>query len=235
MLVREPRRLHRSPATAVAITLLLHAGLAAWLLSIGFERQRDRPDEPQSRWIIPLPEPLPEIPPVVERSPPPIVEPEPITPLPVPAPQEVVPQIPPDWYATGRAVAREMAGGPERRTFAERPEEHDERPKTETHSIFEKPLPRVGTTVTTPEGETILWVSDRCYISLGTKSLTLDHIHKGRAGVRICQMVQFGGKKKARDDLLEPIKRLPKKLPEPRQDQQESGCGPGDESQSCPP
>ena len=41
-----------------------------------------------------------------------------------------------------------------------------------------EPLPRVGTAVTTPEGETILWVSDYCYISLSSTSLTMNAIHE---------------------------------------------------------
>jgi hypothetical protein len=72
---------------------------------------------------------------------------------------------------------------------------------------------------------------------VGTTSLTLGEIHRARQGVRRCIVAEFGGKKKARDDLFEPIKRLPEKMPEPQRQpgQQEPGCGPGDESQSCAP
>jgi len=68
-------------------------------------------------------------------------------------------------------------------------------------------LPRVGTTVTTPEGETILWVSDYCYISLSSTSLTMQDFHAARQGMRRCIIPV--GEREPRGDLFEHLERLP--------------------------
>lgn len=101
--------------------------------------------------------------------------------------------------------------------FGELPKGTDKQP-SDTHapSVFEKPLPRVGETVVTAEGETIIWVSDYCYVSVQSRSLTLKDVHAGRNGVRTCILAQFGARKAVRGDLFESIKRPPPP--------QESGC-----------
>lgn len=92
-------------------------------------------------------------------------------------------------------------------------------------SIWPKPLPRVGTTVTTDEAETIIWVSEYCYVSISSRSLTQKEIHDPRIGLRTCILAQFGGEKKPRDDLFDAIKRPPQP--------QEPGCGREGAGQSC--
>ena len=92
-------------------------------------------------------------------------------------------------------------------------------------SIFEQPLPRVGKTVVTPDGETIIWVSDYCFVSISSRSIALKELHEGRQGVRTCILAQFGGDKKARSDLFDAIKRPPPP--------QEPGCNAEGVGQSC--
>lgn len=185
------------------------------------------------------------LPAVTDRIPPPPVAPLPVTiepvepsvlPVPETAADSAITQPATDWESTARAVARAVGGGVERRRLGPEPEEEPRQLKSQRPppSVFERPLPRVGTTVKTPEGETILWVSDNCYISLGSQSLTMQDFHKARQGVRRCQ---YGvGKKKARGDLFDPVKKPPKPLPEPRpQEPQEPGCRPQGGAQSCAP
>lgn len=230
-----PSTWNRSRATALAATLLLHAVVAVWLLSA-----RTAPPP----FLIELPTPV-WLPVVLDRIPPPPVAPRPITHDPVEpsvlpvveqAPDSAITQPAPDWEGSAREVARAVGGGPGRRRLGPEPEEEPGQLKSQRPppSVFERPLPRVGTTVTSPEGETILWVSDNCYISLESRSLTMQDFHKARQGVRRCQIGV--GKKKARGDLLDPIKKPPKPLPEPRpQEQQEPGCRPEGGAQSCAP
>ena len=77
----------------------------------------------------------------------------------------------------------------------------------------------------TPDGETIIWVSDYCYVSISSRSLTQKEIHDARKGVRMCVLAQFGDEKKARDDLFDSIKRPPPP--------QEPGCDKDGVGQSC--
>lgn len=230
-----PSTWNRSRAAALAATLWLHAAVAVWLLAARSVPAPVLIAQPIGIWL-----PTPP-----DRVPPPPVEPLPITiapiepaltPPPGPAAESAITQPAPDWEGTAREVARAVGGGIERRRFGPEPEEEPRQLKSKRPppSIFERPLPRVGTTVTTPEGETILWVSDNCYIPLESMSLTMQDFHKARQGVRRCQ---YGvGRKKARGDLFDPIKRPPRPLPEPRpREQQEPGCRPEGGTQSCAP
>lgn len=230
-----PSTWSRSRAKALAATLLLHAVVAVWLLGARTEPPLVMIEPAMPVWL----------PAVTDRIPPPPVEPLPVTIEPVEpsvllgieaVPDSAITQPALDWEGTAREVARAVGGGVERRRFGPEPEDEPRqlRSKRPPPSIFERPLPRVGTTVTTPEGETILWVSDNCYIPLESMSLTMQDFHKARQGVRRCQ---YGvGKKKARGDLFDPIKKPPKPLPETRpQEQQEPGCRPEGGAQSCAP
>jgi hypothetical protein len=230
-----PSTWNRSRATALAATLLLHAVVALWLLTA-------RPTPAPVLIEQPLPVWLPTL---RDRTPPPPVEPLPVTIEPVeplalpvrePGPDSAISRPAPDWEGTAREVARGVGGGVEQRRFGPEPEDEPRqlRSKRPPPSIFERPLPRVGTTVTSPEGETVLWVSDNCYIPIASMSLTMQDFHKARQGVRRCQ---YGvGKKKPRGDLFDPIKRPPKPLPEPRpREPQEPGCRPEGGAQSCAP
>ncbi|MGH8131115.1 MAG: hypothetical protein ACRES3_09715 [Steroidobacteraceae bacterium] len=206
-----PSSWNRSRATALAVTLLLHVVVAAWLLALRFESPARTADEAAIVWL-----PAPALPPPVSkrRSETSRVMVEPDAPVSPPSPEPVptTPALPNmrDWHGDARDVAGAIGGGPGRRRFGETPEPAPERRKVETPpSIWKKPLPRVGTTVTTPEGETILWVSDYCYISLYSRSLTMQAFHQVRQGVRTCVLYQFGGEKEARGDLFDAIKRPP--------------------------
>ncbi|MEX0735232.1 MAG: hypothetical protein WDZ66_03160 [Steroidobacteraceae bacterium] len=222
-----PSKWNRSRATALGVTLLLHAVLAAWLLALRFDLPPAQPVEADFVWL-PAPPPPPRSRETVPALPPPRTEPITVISRPEPAPLAVVPPFY-DFEGTAKDVAAAIGGGPSRRTFGGPLEEPGKRPREEMPpSIWPKPLPRVGTTVTTPEGETILWVSDYCYISLASRSLTMQDFHQARQGVRRCILYQFGGKKKPRDDLFDSIERPPKP-------QQEPGCGPGGDGQSCAP
>jgi hypothetical protein len=201
-----PKTWNRSRATALAATLLLHAVVAVWLLTARSTLPPNRVEQPTAIWL----------PTLTDRTPPPPVEPLPVTIEPVepsvlpvlePAPDSPVSRPVPDWEGTAREVARGIGGGVERRRFGAEPEDEPRQLKSKRPppSVFERPLPRVGTTVTTPEGETILWVSDNCYIPIESMSLTMQDFHKARQGVRRCQ---YGvGKKKARGDLFDHLKK----------------------------
>jgi hypothetical protein len=203
---------NRSRTTAIAATLLLHLVLAAWLLSLKINETSPAVDIDEIEWIPPS-EPLPPVPPPDPAS---------FSGEPVAAPTILLPvpeEIPPldarhDWYGDARAVAGALRGSPERRSFGPGPErEHKlksapDRPP----SIFEEPLPRVGKAYRTPEGESVLWISDYCYISLDSQSLTMKDIHDSRKGVRTC-IIPIG-KRKARGDLFDHLKRPPAGQPE---------------------
>jgi len=222
-----PARWNLPRATAVGVTLLLHLLVGSWLLALRFELPPAPVPEARLIWQPEL-RPLPPQAAAVPALPPPRVKPITVVPWLEPVPDIAVPPFY-DFMGTAKDVAGAIGGGPSRRTFGGPLEDPDERPKEEAPpSIWKKPLPRVGTTVTTPEGETIIWVSDYCYVSLYSRSLTMQEIHQGRSGVRTCILAQFGGEKKPRDDLFDAIKR-------PAKPQQEPGCGPGDEAQSCAP
>ena len=219
-----PARWNRPRATALGATLLLHVLLASWLLALRFERPPTPvPDPILILQPTRLPPPLP--PPSAPALPPPRTAPITINPRPEPVPDLAVPPFY-DFEGTAKDVAGAIGGGPTRRTFGGPLEAPPKRPKEVIPpSIWPKPLPRVGTTVTTPEGETILWVSDYCYISLSSRSLTMQDIHQGRQGVRTCIFYQFGDKKRPRDDLFDSIKRPPPP--------QEPGCGKDGIGLSC--
>lgn len=208
-------------------TLLLHAVLAAWLLAVSVAPPRGQVERVLPIWLPPAPPRLP--PPPVEPWPSTLdaIEPS-VLPILEPASEALFAPTAPDWEGDAREVARAIGGGTARRTFGEMPKAPPGRPKEEyPPSIYDKPLPRVGTTVTTPEGETILWVSDNCYIPLESMSLTMQDFHKARQGIRRCQIGL--GKRKPRGDLFDHLKRPPP--PE----QQEPGCRPAGGTQSCAP
>jgi hypothetical protein len=200
----------RSRAIALFATLALHVVAALWLLALRFDLPERLTEELSFIWTSALPEALPPPPPpVASELPPPEVAPIRAAPLPVPEP-DVRPAAPPDWSSTARSVAEGLTTEPSYRRFGEFPKGPQERPSEQyPPSIFDKPLPRVGTTVTTAEGETIIWVSDYCYVSISSRSLTQKDVHDARKGVRTCILAQFGGKKQARSDLFNEIKRPP--------------------------
>jgi len=209
---------NRSRATAFAATSLLHLVLAAWLLSLRMGASPSAAEIAEIEWLPPSqplpPAPLPELAPFQGES----VEPPTIL---LPMPEEIAPPAAEsDWYGDARAVAQALRGSPERRSFAP-PEKPDRKLKSAPDGpppLFEQPLPRVGTTVTTAQGETILWVSDYCYISLSSTSLTMQAIHEARRGVRTCIIPV--GKRKARDDLFDHLKKPPAGNPGGRGPQQ---------------
>jgi hypothetical protein len=175
------------------------------------------------------------LPPRRPLPPPPMVQPMPFSGEPAEAPTillpvpEELPLTPEDfdWYDAARAVAGDLRGSPGRRGF-EAPAQSDRKLKSRPDGpppLFEQPLPRVGTTVTTPEGETILWVSDHCFISLGSTSLTMRDFHDARNGIRTCNIGV--GKRKPRDDLLDHLKPQSLKLPPAPAPGQSSGQPPG--------
>ena len=211
-----PLAWNRSRATALGATALLHLAVILWLLALKFDLPQKLAEEIDIAW---LPEPATAPPPPVpveSERPPPRVEPITARPFSLPVP-EFAPLASPDWSAEARDFAKGLIAAPPYRPFGEFPKGPEERPRDQyPSSIWPKPLPRVGTTVTTPEGETILWVSDYCYVSLSSRSLTMKGIHDARNGVRTCVIAQFGGDKDVRSDLFDAIKR-----PRPPQ---EPGC-----------
>ena len=208
-------------ATAIAATLLLHLLLAAWLLSLKLSAPPVAVEIAEIEWMPPLPPLLP----------PPPLEPMPFSSEPAQAPSILLPvpeAIPPplmeyDWYGDARAVAGRLGGSTERRSFGKRPARDPPKLKSKPDGpppLFEQPLPRVGTSVTTTEGETILWISDYCYISLSSTSLTMRDFHEARQGIRTCIIPL--GKPEPRDDLFDHLKSPP------------SGQSPGAASQAIP-
>ena len=225
--LRVPAGWNRSRATALCATLLLHAVLTGWLLTLRFDSPEGFVEEPDFVWVpvpvAPVPPPVDAVP--TDVPPPPEVAPISAPPLPMPVP-DVTPAAPPDWSRTAREVAKGMTAAPGYQPFGETPKGPAGRPKEQyPPSIWPRPLPRVGKTVVTAEGETILWVSDYCYVSISSRSLTQKEIHDGRKGVRTCILAQFGDKKKPRDDLFDAIERPPPP--------QEPGCGTDGVGQSC--
>lgn len=224
--MRLPAGWSRSRAAATCVTLVLHAAMAWWLLALRFDLPESHDAERDFVW---LPVPTADVPPPVDALPtdvpPPEVAPMTAPPLPMPVP-EVTTAAPPDWSGTARDVAKGMTAAPGYQPFGETPKGPPERPREQyPPSIWPKPLPRVGKTVVTPEGETIIWVSDYCYVSISSRSLTQKDVHDARKGVRMCVLAQFGGEKKARDDLFDSIKRPPPP--------QEPGCDKDGVGQSC--
>lgn len=214
---------NRSRAAAALATVVLHLFVGFWWLQSWSVGRLERRIEERLVWL-PVPEAPPVAPPpLVIDSPPPAVAPITAPPLPLP---ELAPAPRTDWSAAARDVAKGMTAAPTYQSFGEAPKGPEQRP-TETlpPSIWPKPLPRVGTTVTTNEGETIIWVSDYCYVSISSRSLTQKEIHDSRKGVRTCILAEFGGEKKARDDLFDSIKRPPPP--------QEPGCNREGVGQSC--
>jgi hypothetical protein len=215
---------NRSRVAAVVATLLLHLVVGFWLLQTWTVLRIERVFEEHLVWL-PLPEVVPDPPPLEAELPPARGAPITAAPLPMPLP-EVAPSRRPDWSSTAREVAKGMTTEPTYQRFGETPKGPQERPKDDyPPSIFDEDLPRVGTTVTTAEGETIIWVSDYCYVSISSRSLTQKETHDARKGVRMCVLAQFGGKKKPRDDLFDSIKRPPPP--------QEPGCNREGIGQSC--
>lgn len=214
---------NRSRAAAALATLLLHLFIAFWWLQSWSVGRIARVIEDRLVWL-PAPDapPVPPPPLAVDVSPP-VLAPITAPPLPLPV---IAPSPRPDWSATARDVAKGMTAAPTYQPFGEVPKGPQQRPKEKLPpSIWPKPLPRVGTTVTTDEGETIIWVSDYCYVSVSSRSLTQKEIHDSRNGVRTCILAQFGGEKKPRDDLFDAIKRPPPP--------QEPGCNEEGVGQSC--
>lgn len=219
-----PSSWNRSRATALGLTLLLHLLAAFFFLVHGVSRQ-SAVEESNFIWLPAARQPPQAAPATALPSDAPPLRIGPINAEPLPMPRPEVGDLePPDWSATAREVAKGFGAKPSYQPFGEVPKGPPERPKDQyPPSIWEQPLPRVGKTVVTPDGETILWVSDNCWVSLGSRSLTLQHIHQARQGVRMCQIGV--GKKKVRGDLFDSIKRPPPP--------QEPGCGPDGVGQSC--
>ncbi len=219
-----PSGWNRSRAAALGITLLLHVLVAFWLLAPGPGLPTRLAEDLNLVWL-PVPPllPPPPLPPIETSARPARIAPISAAPLPMPV---IGPLTVPDWSETAREVAKGMTASLSRHRFGEIPEGPAERPReVYPPSIWAQPLPRVGTTVTTPEGETIIWVSDYCFVSISSRSLALKEVHEARRGVRTCILAQFGDKKKPRSDLFDPIKRPPPP--------QEPGCGPDGIGQSC--
>jgi hypothetical protein len=220
--MRLPASWNRTRATALLATLLLHLAVALWLLALRFETSERRADGRRFLWLPHIEAPPPPRP-LDSELPPAEVGPIRAAPLPMPVP-EIAPAPQPDWSGTARDVAKDMTAQPGYRRFGDVPKGPEERPKEQyPPSIWPKPLPRVGTTVTTDQGETIIWVSDYCYVSISSRSLTQAEIHEARKGVRTCIIPL--GKKEGRDDLFDSIKRPPPP--------QEPGCNKEGVGQSC--
>lgn len=202
-----PSSRNRSRATAIAATLLLHLVLAAWLLNLKQSAAPVAAEIAEIEWLPPRePLPPPPTPKLVLFSSEPAEAPFILLPVPevvTPPPAEF------DFYGDAHAAVGALRGSPNRRGFAATaPSEHKLKSKPEgPPPLFEQPLPRVGTTVTTAEGETILWISDYCYISLSSMSLTMKDFHDARKGVRTCIIPV--GKRKPRDDLFDHLKNPP--------------------------
>ena len=223
--MRLPIAWNRSRATAVGVTLVLHAVAVWWLLALRFEVPEALVEDLSLAWL-PIPVTAPPSPPTVATDLP-STEVAPINapPLPMPVP-EVAPATPPDWSGTAREVAKGMTTAPSYQPFGETPKAPPGRPQEKyPPSIWPEPLARVGKTVVTPDGETIIWVSDYCYVSISSRSIAFEELHEARKGVRTCILAQFGDKKKARSDLFDSIKRPPPP--------QEPGCDKEGVGQSC--
>lgn len=204
-----PLGMNRSKAAALAATLVLHAVVMAWLLMLRFDLPPVTIVEEHLTWLPDfLKPPPPPPPPIEEPSQAPVLIPVEQLPFPIPIielPASEVVSLP-DWFADARAVAGAIGKEPSYRKFGETPKAPPGRPKEEyPPSIWEKPLERVGKAYRTPEGEQILWVSDNCFISLGSQSLTMADFHKARNGVRRCNI--GAGRREPRGDLFDHLKR----------------------------
>lgn len=204
-------RLDRSRAIALAATLTLHVVALFWLLALRFEQPVAVILEERLVWL----PALPPLPPPLESDQLPELDSAPVMlPMlrPEVTPRVVVPRLRDalGWQQDARDAADAVVGkeSPYYR-FGEFPKAPTGRPKEEyPPSIWAVPSKgRKGTAERTPEGELILWVSDDCYIPLGTQSLTMADIHKAREGVRRCIIPL--GRKKPRSDLFEHLKRKP--------------------------
>lgn len=203
---------NHSRAIAIAATLLLHLVLAAWLLSLRMSEPPPAIDVAEIEWIPPL-QPLPPAP--APQPAPFSSEPLEAPTILLPVPEEMTPSaVIHDWHGDARAVAEALRGSPNRRSFGKGPEpEHRLKSAPDgPPPLFKQPLPRVGTTVTTTQGETILWISDYCYISLSSTSLTMKDFHDARKGVRTC-IIPIG-EREARGDLFDHLKKPPAGEPE---------------------
>ena len=217
-----PSSWNRSRATALGITLLLHGLAAFWLLALRPGLPIGLVEDLSFAWLPALPPPRRRPQSRRKRRP---RRSRRSRPRRCPCRRSRRSASPTGAAARGTS-RRAWRAGPRASGSARPRKGPDERPKEPyPPSIWAKPLPRVGATVTTPEGETIIWVSDYCFVSISSSSLTLKEIHDARRGVRTCIFAQFGGKKKPRDDLFDPIKRPPPP--------QEPGCGPDGLGQSC--
>ncbi len=213
--MRLPIEWNRPRATALAATLALHVAAILWLLALRFDLPEKLAGDLEILW-----QAMPESMPIEQPVPPSRTQPRrseavppdtgPIAAAPVPTPLRHSPPDEEGWSHIARDAARRLTTGPSYQPFGEFPKGPEEKPsELYPPSIFDQPLPRVGTTVTTAEGETIIWVSDYCYVSVQSRSLTQKEIHAARNGVRTCILAQFGGDKGARGDLFDPIKHLP--------------------------
>ena len=209
--------MNRSKAAALAATLVLHAVAIAWLLMLRFDLPPSAIVEERFTWLPDFLELPPSPPPIEESSQAPVSIPLESLPFPLPIidlPADEAASLP-DWFADARAVAGAIGKEPTYRKFGETPKAPPGRPKEVfPPSIWEKPLERVGKAYRTPDGEQILWVSDHCWISLGTQSLTMADFHKARSGIRRCNIGL--GRREARGDLFDHLKRpKPDPLKEP--------------------
>ncbi len=209
--MRWPLDWNRSRATALGTTLALHVAVIAWLLAMHFDLPEQLAGELEYLWQTLPPAPLvpatPTVPPDPSAASSDATSSRPTTRAAAPA--AIFPVTPPDeegWRNFAKDAARQLTTGPSYQPFGQVPKGPEQRP-VEPHqpSIFDQPLPRVGKTVVTPDGETIVWVSDNCYVSISSRSLTQGAIHEGRRGARMCNLAV--GKKDARDDLFDPLKR----------------------------
>ena len=212
--MRLPFESTSSRATSLAATLALHVAAILWLLALRFDLPERLAGDFELLWpAMPVPEsvavpPLPMPAPAPAAAAPP--NPAPITIAPR---QALFLEHPPDaegWSNIARDEARRLTAPYPYPRFGEFPRGPEKKPsELYPPSIFDKALPRVGQTVTTADGETIIWVSDYCYVSVQSRSLTQKEIHAGRNGVRTCVLAEFGGKKDVRGDLFNEIKRPP--------------------------
>jgi hypothetical protein len=205
---------NRSRALAAGATIALHGAAILWLLALRFELPEKIAGDLELLWqdmslrTAPSVEPAEPVPESLRDAarPPATAAPPAMT------PQASLNTLPDEegWSNIAKDAGRRFTETPAYRRFGEVPQGPPERPRDQyAPSIWPKPLPRVGQTVVTPDGETIIWVSDYCYVSLQSRSLTQKDVHAARNGVRTCILAQFGGEKDVRDDLFDPLKRPP--------------------------
>jgi hypothetical protein len=109
-----------------------------------------------------------------------------------------------DWYTEGESAAQRLAerlANPPRNPFEHLyPDPPPRKPKT----VFNDSPDRVGKTITNADGETVLWGSPNCYISMGSTSIALRDVHAARNGVNICSIPLE--KREARGDLFDEMR-----------------------------